>query len=91
MESMARSAELTRACRWQMLEILAIAFLLFGAAAGVGLLLNWIGILAVSAIGSLTVSGVLAGYWCCLYLITCHELRCVREGNTSREVVAVFE
>jgi hypothetical protein len=90
-ESMSRSAALTKGYRWQMLGIGAIVFI----ARTVVSQMVQLGLAPVSpvlaAVAGVIASSVLALYGFCAVIMTYHDLRVAKEGVDTEQIAAVFE
>jgi hypothetical protein len=90
-ESMSRSAALTKGYRWQMLGIFAILF--FGRAFVTQLV--QLGLAPVNevlaTVAGVIVSSVIALYGYCAVIMTYHDLRVAKEGVDSTQIASVFD
>ncbi len=90
-ESMSRSAALTKGYRWQIFFTMAIVWIvnLVGSAI-LGLVLRPTGPV-VAAIGNLVWTAAWAVYWNCLLIMIYHDLRVAKEGIDTKQIASVFD
>ncbi|HEY4922175.1 MAG TPA: hypothetical protein VII40_18885 [Xanthobacteraceae bacterium] len=90
-ESMSRSAALTKGHRWQIFGIMIVLGIV-----------NWIGTVVlgfvlrpagpvVAALVTLVWTAAWAAYWNCLLIMIYHDLRVAKEGIGTQQIAAVFD
>ena len=90
-ESMSRSAALTKGYRWHIFGImLLVGFVNLIASALLGLVLRPTGVV-ISALGGLVWTAVWAAYWNCVLIMIYHDLRVVKEGLDTKQIASVFD
>ena len=100
LESMRRSAELTKGHRWKifgiwvLIAIVAIVVLIIaGTLAGLGVVAapQGLGRVVIAAVISLILTAIVTAYSYVLNTMIYHDLRTVKEGVGTEEIAAVFD
>jgi hypothetical protein len=90
-ESMSRSAGLTKGHRWQIFGIIILIGIVNLVGSKVlGLILGPAGV-TVASIGNLIWTAVWAAYWNCVLIMIYHDLRVAKEGLDTQQIAAVFD
>ena len=90
-ESMSRSAALTKGHRWAILGIMLLAGIVnWIGSLIIGLVLGAAGAVAVGIV-NLVWTAVWAVYWNCLLVMLYHDLRVAKEGIASEQIASVFD
>ena len=100
LESMRRSAELTKGHRWKifgiwvLIAIVAVVVLIIaGTLAGLGVVAapQGLGRVVIAAVISLILTAIVTAYSYVLNTMIYHDLRTVKEGVGTEEIAAVFD